>query len=147
MKISRLRPFKFIFLLITAAFLSGCTIEAENVLTDADKLKKELEDMIDKKDTSSPLFTIYPGNLKNLSIYSGEVTLFLLVNMKSQNNCEDVSKNKKQTFTWYCSNSFPHPGKLERFRFQPPVRLCQQIIPVLPATYQDTKNIRTIKHR
>jgi hypothetical protein len=37
---------------MTVAFLSGCTIEADNVLTDGDKLKKELEEIIDKKDIS-----------------------------------------------------------------------------------------------
>lgn len=52
MKISRLRPFKFVFLFMTVAFLSGCSIEADNVLTDADKLKKELEDIINKKEIS-----------------------------------------------------------------------------------------------
>ena len=52
MKITRLRTFNFIFLFMTVAFLSGCSIEADNVLTDADKLKKELEEIIDKKDIS-----------------------------------------------------------------------------------------------
>jgi len=37
---------------MTVVFLSGCSIEADNVLTDADKLKKELEEIIDKNDIS-----------------------------------------------------------------------------------------------
>lgn len=52
MQNSTLKTLNFIIFIVTIALFSGCSIEADNILTDADKLKKELEDIIDKKDIS-----------------------------------------------------------------------------------------------
>ena len=71
MKISSVRPFGLVFLFMTVVFLSGCSIEADNVLTDADKLKKELEEIIEKKDISkASVYLLRTKQVMQLHIFS-----------------------------------------------------------------------------